>query len=349
MHTINDTLATDATAVSPATSTMQAITQHRFGTVDAWELATIPTPTITAGEVLIHVKAAGLDRGTWHMMTGRPHLIRVLGFGLRGPKNHVPGLAAAGTVVQVGTDVTRFAVGDEVYGVSGGAFAEYAVAAEEKLAHMPANVSYEQAAGVPISGTTALQAVQKAGVEAGMDVLIIGASGGVGIYAVKLANALGAKVTGVCSASKADLVRSLGADHVIDYATEAIGDGSRTYDVILDLGGNTALRTLRRALTPTGTLVIVGGESKGGVTGGFGRTLRAPIWSMFLRQRLTMLASSERSPSLEALTELLEAGTITPAVTCVYGLDQAADAMALLESGAARGKIVIMTELPGRG
>jgi len=335
------TTHTPMAAVVPDTDLMRAITQDVYGTSDAWQLATIPKPAIGDDEVLIRVHAAGLDRGTWHTMTGRPYLMRIMGFGFRRPKNPVPGLATAGTVVDVGRDVTRFAVGDDVYGVSRGAFAEYAAAPEDKLAHMPSNLTFEQAAAVPVSGTTALQAVRKGRLEAGQTVLVIGASGGVGIYAVKLAKAFGAEVTGVCSTTKTDLVRSIGADHVIDYLTDDVTDGSTRYDLILDIGGNTPLPRLRRALARTGTLVLVGGESKGNLTGGFGRSLRAPVWSLVLRQRLTMLSSSERSPSLEELTELIDAGTITPAISCVHPLEQARAAMELMESGQARGKIVI--------
>ncbi len=289
----------------------------------------------------MRVHAAGLDRGTWHLMTGRPYLMRVMGFGFRGPKNRVPGLATAGTVVAIGSEVTRFSVGDDVYGVSRGAFAELAAAPEEKLVHKPTNLTFEQAAAVPVSATTAMQAVQLGRIEAGQTVLVIGASGGVGTYAVQIAKALGAEVTGVCSTTKIDLVRSIGADHVIDYTTHDVTDGSRRYDVVLDLGGNTPLRKLRKILEPEGALVIVGGESKGNWTGGFGRSLRALVWSLVLSQRLTMLASNERYPSLEEVTELIEAGKVTPAIDRTFPLDQARAAMHHLEAGQARGKIVI--------
>jgi NADPH:quinone reductase-like Zn-dependent oxidoreductase len=320
---------------------MRAIVQLRYGTVDTWQLVDTHRPEIGGDEVRVHVHAAGLDRGTWHLMTGRPYLMRIMGFGLRAPKNEVPGLAVAGTVAAIGSEVTRFAIGDEVFGVSRGAFAEYAAASEDKLASKPSRLTFEQAASVPISATTALQGLRRGRIEAGQKVLIIGASGGVGTYAVQLAKAKGAEVTGVCSAAKADLVRSLGADHVIDYATEDYADGSQRYDLILDVAGNTPLRRLRRALNPPGSLVIVGGESKGSVTGGFGRSLRAPLVSLFVRQRLTMLASKEHYADLEPLTELIEAGKVTPRIDRTYGLDQAQDAMRHLEAGAVRGKVVI--------
>ena len=274
--------------------------------------------------MLIRVHAAGLDRGTWHMMTGRPYLMRVLGFGFRGPKNPVPGIDVAGTVAAVGSAVTRFAVGDEVFGMSRGSFAEYAAAREDKLAHKPANLSFEQAAVVPISAGTALQALDAGRVERGQQVLVIGASGGVGSYAVQLAKALGAEVTGVSSTAKVDLVRSLGADHVLDYTQDDFADGTRRYDLILDIGGNPPLSRLRRALTPTGTAVIVGGEEGGKWTGGFGRSLRAPLLSLFVRQRLTMLASKERASDLERLAPLIEAGDVTPSIDRTYPLERGA-------------------------
>ena len=321
---------------------MRAITQDTYGSSETWHLTDIDRPEIDAHEVLVRVHAAGLDRGTWHSMTGRPYLMRIMGFGLRAPKNRVPGLAVAGTVEAVGATVTRFAVGDEVFGVSRGAFAEYAAAREDKLARKPSNLTFEQAAAVPISATTAIQGLRAGRIEAGQEVLIIGASGGVGTYAVQLAKAFGAEVTGVCSTAKIDLVRSLGADRVIDYTEEDFTDGSGRYDLILDIGGNTRLSHLRRALTTTGTLVIVGGENKGNWTGGFGRSLRAPVLSLFVRQRLTMLASKEQYPDLEALTELIEAGSVTPSVDRTYPLDQAQDAMRQLEAGLVRGKVAVV-------
>jgi NADPH:quinone reductase-like Zn-dependent oxidoreductase len=321
--------------------TMRAIVQDVYGTTDTWHLADTPKPEIEPDEVLVRVRAAGLDRGTWHSMTGRPYLMRVMGFGFRGPKNRVPGLATAGTVVAIGGAVTRFSVGDDVYGVSRGAFAEFAAAPEDKLVRKPTNLTFEQAAAVPVSATTAMQAVERGRVEAGQTVLVIGASGGVGTYAVQIAKARGAEVTGVCSTAKIDSVRAIGADHVIDYTTQDFSEGSHRYDVIVDIGGNTPLRKLRKVLDPKGALVIVGGESKGNWTGGFGRSLRAPAWSLVLPQRLTMLASSERYPSLEEVTELIDAGKVAPAVDRTFSLDQAKAAMRYLESGHARGKIVI--------
>ena len=322
---------------------MRAIVQDRYGSPDVLTPAVIEPPGPGAHDVLLRVRAAGLDRGTWHLMTGQPYLMRVIGFGFRRPKNRVPGLDVAGTVAAVGPAVTRFAVGDEVYGVARGSYAEYAAAHEDKLARKPANISFEQAAVVPVSGLIAQRGLVDVGrLQAGQKVLITGASGGVGSYAVQLAKALGAEVTAVSSTGKADLVRSLGADHVVDYTREDFADGSRRYDLILDIAGNPPLARLRRALTPRGTAVILGGEQgRGKVTGGFGRTLRAPLLSPFVSQRLTMVTANENGRDLERLTALIESGQVTPHVDRTYALDELPDAMARLIAGEVRGKIAI--------
>jgi NADPH:quinone reductase-like Zn-dependent oxidoreductase len=323
-------------------ATMRAVVQDRYGTVDVLTQAVIDRPEPGEHDVLVRVRAAGLDRGTWHLMTGRPYLMRVIGFGFRRPKNRVPGLDVAGTVAAIGPAVTRFAVGDEVYGVARGSFAEYAAAHEDKLARKPANISFEQAAAVPVSGLVAQRGLVDVGhLKTGQRVLITGASGGVGSYAVQLAKALGAEVTAVSSAGKAGLVRSLGADHVIDYDREDFADGTRRYDLILDIAGNPTLARLRRALTPHGTAVILGGEQGGGITGGFGRTLRAPLLSPFVGQRLTMVAADENWRDLERLTALIEAGQLTPHVDRTYPLDDVPEAMARLIDGEVRGKVAI--------
>jgi len=321
---------------------MRAIVQDAYGSADVLRLAEVGKPDIAANEVLVNVRAAGMDRGTWHSMTGQPYLMRIMGFGFRRPKNPVSGLDVAGTVASVGSDVTRFRVGDEVFGMSRGSFAEYAAVREDKLAPKPAGLSFEQAAVVPISGGTAIQALRDAGrIEAGQRVLIIGASGGVGTYAVQLAKALGAEVTGVCSTPKVELVRSIGADHVVDYTKEDFADGVHRYDLIVDIGGNSRLSRLRRALTPKGTLVIVGGEAGGKWTGGFGRQLRAVALSPFVSQRLTMLASKERSTDLEALRPFIEAGQVAPVVDTTYPLADVPAAMRRLAAGQVRGKTAI--------
>jgi NADPH:quinone reductase-like Zn-dependent oxidoreductase len=321
---------------------MRAIVQDSYGSTEVLRLAEVARPEIAANEVLVRVVAAGMDRGTAHLMRGKPYLMRVIGFGFRRPKNRVPGLDVAGIVVGIGSEVSRFQPGDEVFGISRGSYAEYAAAREDKLSHKPASLTFEQAAVVPISGGTALQALRKAGtIKAGDKVLIIGASGGVGTYAVQLAKALGAEVTGVASAPKLDLVRSVGADHVIDYAKhDYLGDAER-YDVIIDIGGNNRLFRLRRAMTTTGTLVIVGGEEGGSIAGGFGRSLRSPFVSLFVSQRLTMLASKERHTDLEELTPYLEKGEVISVIDRTYSLAQVPEAMGHLESGQARGKIAI--------
>jgi NADPH:quinone reductase-like Zn-dependent oxidoreductase len=332
--------AAQANAASGQTM-MQAIVQHRYGTEprDVLRLERVAAPVIAADEVLVRVRAAGVDRGTWHLMAGQPYLMRLLGFGLRGPKNPVLGLDVAGTVVATGTDVTRFRAGDEVFGIASGSFAEYAAAREHKLARKPARLSFEQAAAVAVSGLAALQGLRAGRIHAGHKVLVIGASGGVGSYAVQLAKAFGAEVTGVSSTGKADLVRSIGADHVIDYTQDDFADGRRQYDLILDIGGNSRLARLRRALTPTGTLVIAGGE--GGKWTGVGRQLRAVMLSPFIRQRLTMYVSQHRQADLDTLRQLIETGRVTPLIGKTYPLAELPEAMSHLQAGHARGKIAI--------
>ena len=245
---------------------MKAIVQDEYGSTGVLELRDIDKPEIGDGEVLVRVRAAGVDRGVWHVMTGRPYFIRVVlpDQGLREPKNPVRGSEVAGVVEAVGKDVTGFKPNDEVFGIGVGSFAEYTRVPADKLAAKPVNLTFEQAAVVPISGLSALQAVRDSGkVQPGQNVLIIGASGGVGTFAVQIAKSFGADVTGVCSTTKVDLVRSLGADHVIDYTREDFVDKEHHYDVILDTGGHSSLSRLRRALTPKGTLVIVGSETDG--------------------------------------------------------------------------------------
>jgi len=256
------------TAKSPTdtslASTMHAVTQRVYGSSAALATELIDRPRIANDEVLIEVEAAGLDRGVWHIMTGRPYLIRIMGYGFTKPKNPVLGLDVAGRIIEIGTDVTRFAVGDEVFGIAKGSFAEFAAAKQSRLVHKPTNVTFEQAAVSAVSGITALQALTTVGhLESGQHVLVIGASGGVGSFAVQLAKTLEATVTGVASGPKLAAVRALGADHVIDYTRCEIDDGGRHYDLIIDIGGRNKVSRLRRALTSTGTLVMVGGEGGG--------------------------------------------------------------------------------------
>jgi NADPH:quinone reductase-like Zn-dependent oxidoreductase len=326
----------------PATDTMAAVVQDRYGDAGVLHQERIGVPEIAANEVLVRVHAAGLDRGTWHLMTGKPYLMRVAGMGFRGPKDRVPGRDLAGVVEAVGSAVTRFAVGDEVYGVGRGSFAERAVAREDQLARKPVSLSFEQAAVVPTSAATALQALTEQGrIQAGQSVLVVGASGGVGSYAVQLAKALGAQVTGVASTAKLDLVRALGADEVLDYTRDDYADGTQRYDLILDIAGNPGLARLRRALTPEGTAVIVGGEDGGNLTGGMNRQLRAMLVSRFVGQRLAWFIAKQRASDLERLTAFIEAGQVTPSIDRTYPLDRVPEAMRHLEAGQVRGKVAI--------
>jgi NADPH:quinone reductase-like Zn-dependent oxidoreductase len=322
---------------------MKAIVQDTYGSADVLELRDIDKPGLKDDEVLVRVHAAGLDRGVWHLMTGLPYLVRVMGVGLRRPSVAVRGREVAGRVEAVGTAVTRFRPGDEVFGICEGSFAEYAPAREEKLASKPKNVTFEQAAAAPVSALAALQALRDKGkVQPGQKVLIIGAAGGVGAFAVQIAKAFGAHVTGVASTTKADTVRSIGADEFIDYTREDFADGVRRYDVIVDTAGRRSLSHLRRALARDGTLVIVGGEGGGRWLGGFDRQiLRAPILSLFVSQTLRPLVSTENQEDLEVVRELIEAGKITPLVDRTYALSEVPRAIRDLEAGHARGKTVI--------
>jgi len=323
-------------------ATMKAIVQDAYGTDETvLRLAEIDRPTLDDDEILVRVAAASVDKGTWHLMTGLPYAMRLAGFGVRSPKAPNPGRSLAGTIESVGKDVTEFEPGDEVYGTCDGSFAEYARAQASLLAPKPANLSFAQAATVPISGVTALQAVRKAQVQPGQRVLIVGASGGVGTFAVQIAKAFGAEVTGVCSTAKTDLVRALGADHVIDYTRDDFTSGEQRYDVILDTGGNRRLSHLRRALTPRGTLVIVGGETGGRWLGGFDRSLRAALLSPLVSQKLGMLASRENAEDLVVLQELIESGKITPAIDRTYPLSETPQAIQHLQDGRAQGNVVI--------
>jgi NADPH:quinone reductase-like Zn-dependent oxidoreductase len=328
------------TPVPVPTTSMRAVMHETYGAAEVLQVGQTARPVPGPQELLVRVHAAGLDRGVWHTMTGTPHAGR-LAFGLRRPKNPILGLDVAGTVVTLGPGVTRFSEGDEVYGFGQGTFAQYTVANQDKLSRKPVNVTFEQAAAVPVSAATALQAMDAGRVHAGQTVLVIGASGGVGTYAVQLAKALGAEVTGVCSTTKMDLVRSLGADHVIDYTSDDFADGTHRYDVIIDIAGNPTIKRLRRALKPAGTIVIVGGEAGGPLTGSMDRQLRAVTLSLFIRQRLTMFVAKQRSSDLERLTGLIESGAVTPSVDRTYPLERAAQAMRHLAAGDARGKVVI--------
>lgn len=322
------------------TGTMRAVVRHAYGDADVLELEQVARPRIKNGEVLVRVHAAGLDRGAWHLMTGKPYLVRLF-FGLRRPRHPVLGRDLAGTVVAVGAGTTRFAIGDEVFGTADGSFAEYVAAPEARLAHKPASLGFLEAAVVPVSATTALQALRDvAKVEAGQSVLVIGASGGVGSYAVQLAGAFGAEVTGVASTGNLDLVRALGATHVVDHTRADFADGTR-YDVILDLAGNPTLSRLRRALSPTGIAVIVGGEEGGSWTGGMGRQLRGLTGSLLGRRRVRSHLCKENAADLATLADLITAGKVTPSIDRTYPLGQTPEAMRRLERRQVRGKVAI--------
>ncbi|TMK68070.1 MAG: NAD(P)-dependent alcohol dehydrogenase [Actinobacteria bacterium] len=320
---------------------MKAIVQDRYGSADVLELRDIDVPVIGENDVLVRVHAAAAGPDVWHIMTGKPYMARpVLGF--RRPKVPVRGWDVAGTVEAVGANITRFVPGDEVLGVAEGSFAEYAIAPADKVVRKPARLSFEQAAALPVSGVTALQAVRKADVKPGQDVLVIGAAGGVGTLLVQIAKAFGGRVTGVSSTSKLDLVRSIGADDVVDYTLQDFTDGSRRWDVILDTAGRRPLRQLRRALTPKGTLVVVGGDGGGRWTGGFFRgILRGPLVSLFVGQRLGGLNSKTTLEDLQAVADLIEAGTVTPVVDRTFQLVEAPDAIRYLAQGHPGGKVVI--------
>lgn len=321
--------------------TMKAVVQHRYGTVadDVLQTSDTARPTVGEHDVLVRIAAASVDQGTWHVMAGRPFAMRAAGFGVRVPKALNPGRNLAGTVEAVGAKVTDFQPADEVFGIGVATFAEYALAKPGALSLKPANLSFEEAAAVPVSALAALQAVRRAGIKTGTRVLIIGASGGVGSFAVQIAKAFGADVTGVSSSAKAEFVRSLGADRAVDYTREDFADGTR-YDAILDIGGNSSIAHLRRALAPRGRLIIIGGETSARWLG-MGRQIRAHLLSLFVRQKLGTFISSENAADLGELRELIEAGKLTPAIERTYPLNETAAAINDLRAGRVRGKVAV--------
>ena len=317
--------------------TMKAIVQDRYGGPEALELAEIDRPPLGDRDALVRVHAASIHFGDQMIMRGKPKLFRPI-YGLGKPRNRVPGLDIAGTVEAVGTGVTRFGPGEEVFGTCTGAPAEYVGTPEDKLERKPSNLTFEQAAAVPTSGLAALHGIRDAGkVQPGQKVLINGASGGVGTFAVQLAKALGAEVTAVCSTRNVELVRALGADHVIDYTQEDFTQGGPRYDLILDNAGNHSLSKLRRALAPTGRLIPNSGSA------GLGTFITAFVSSPFLRQQGRPYLSVPKLKDLTFLKELIEAGKVTPAIDRTYPLSDAADAFRYLGNGHARGKVVITT------
>jgi NADPH:quinone reductase-like Zn-dependent oxidoreductase len=320
---------------------MKAIVQERYGAADTLRLRDVPIPEPSASQVLVRVTAAGVDRGAYHLMRGLPYLVRI-GYGLRAPKTPIPGTNMAGKVEVVGDNVTQVKVGDAVYGTCAGAFAEYTVAEENRVAPKPATLTFEEAAVLPYPGAVSLQATRdRARVRPGQSVFVVGASGAVGTIAVQTAKSFGASVTGVCASASADLVSQLGADHVIDYTRHDIADGATRYDVILDVGGNTPLSGLRRALAPEGTLVIIGGEGGGGVIGGTQRQLAALLLSPFVQQKLGTFIASERAEMLRALNDLVDAGHVRPVMGRCVPLAEAPDAIADLDTRRTRGRIAL--------
>jgi NADPH:quinone reductase-like Zn-dependent oxidoreductase len=321
---------------------MKAIVQRVYGSADVLECADVSKPIPGDHEVLVRVAAAGLHVGDWHVMTGRPYMLRAIGFGLLAPRIPVRGIDVAGTVEAVGRNVVEFRPGDEVFGTCDGAFAEYACAPERNLALKPLNLTLEQAAAVPTSGFAALQALRDRGeIQSGQKVLIVGATGGVGLFAVQLAKVFGAEVTGVCGTAKADWLRSFGIDHVIDYRKEDFALSDRRYDLVLDLAGSRSLSDLRRVLSPGGILVMVGGEGGDRVLGGTAKWIHGLLLSPLIGQRLRPLATAPNKKDLLLLKELAESGRLTPAIGRTFELRATADAFRYLETGEARGKIVI--------
>ena len=321
---------------------MKAIVQDTYGSSSVLELRDIHKPQVGEDDVLLRVHAAGVHIGDWHVMRGQPYLMRIMGFGFSAPKARVRGMDVAGTVEAVGKNVTRFQTGDDVFGICDGAFAEYACARSDKLAPKPTNLTFEQAAAIPTSACTALQALRGPGeIQPGQTVLINGASGGIGVFAVQIAKTFGAEVTGVCSTSKAEMVRSVGANHVIDYTQEDFTRSGRRYDLILDMVGNRSLSQLRGALTQRGTLVLVGGEGGDRLIGALSRSMQALVVSPFVSQKLRPVLGAANTQDLQFLKELIEAGKVSPVIDRAYPLSETRAAMRHLEEGHARGKIVI--------
>ena len=321
---------------------MKAIVQERFGPPDVLRLADADMPKAGPGEVVIRVHAAALNPYDWHMLRGDPRIARLIGVGLTRPKSRVAGIDAAGRVEATGPDAGGLRPGDEVIGLAPGAFAEYALAKADLVVPKPGGLSFEQAAAVPLAATSALRAIQQVGaVRSGHRVLVNGAGGGGGTFAVQIAAALGAEVTGVCSTRNVDLVRSIGAAHVIDYTTEDFTAGRVRYDVILDNVGNRPLRRLRQALAPTGTLVYNAGGSPGHLIGAVGAGVQVAVVNGFARQRLRVLGFVQERADLLAVTGLIEAGTLTPVLGRTYPLADTAEGLRHVEAGHARGKVVI--------
>ena len=329
-------------AAAKGRDAMKAVVQDRFGPPDVLRLVDTGRPEVGDGDVLIRVRAAALNPADWHFLRGDPLIVRLMGVGLTRPKQRIAGVDVAGVVEAAGANVRELRAGDAVLGFARGAFAEYACAAADKVVPKPEGLSFEQAAAVPVAATTALRGIRDVGqVQAGQRVLVNGAGGGVGTYAVQIAAAMDAEVTAVCSARNAELVRSLGAAHVIDYASEDFTDGRTRYDVILDNVSNLPLTRLRRALTARGILVLNGGGSPGHVFGPVAGILRAVVVNPVVSQRLRPLPSRQDRAELLAVTGLIEDGKVTPVVERTYPLAETAAGLRTIEQGHARGKLVI--------
>lgn len=319
---------------------MRALVQDEYGPASVLKVSDVAEPDIGDDQVLVRVEAASLDRRVVHLVTGMPYVMRAMGFGLRAPKHRIPRSDVAGRVVSVGASVTAFAPGDRVYGIADGAFAEYAAADADQVAPMPASLTVAQAAATPYGGLTALQALRDHGrVAPGQRVLVIGASGAVGSMAVQIAAALGASVTGVCSAAHAELVLRLGADRVIDYRQEDFADGSQRYDVVIDIAGGTPLARVRRALERSGRLVIIGDET-GDRWLGIGRQIRAMAMSPFVPQHLGTFVAKETADDLLVLNEMIESSRLDPVVDRTVPLDEAPAALVEISDGRAAGRVV---------
>jgi NADPH:quinone reductase-like Zn-dependent oxidoreductase len=321
--------------------TMKAVRRHRYG-VSNLLIEDIAVPEPKAGEVLVKIHSIGLDPGQWHLLMAVPYVIRLMGFGLRRPKD--PGLRGdiSGWVEKVGDGVDGWREGDEVFGVASGALSEFAIARADLLTSRPVNLDFAASAVLPVSAMTALQALRDMGeLRSGQNVAIVGAGGGVGTFAVQIAKALGARVTGIASASKVDLVREIGADEVIDYTRHDFTENLGAYDLIVDTAGNRSLASLRRALTPKGTLVIVGGEGGGRWLGPVARLLRGMMLSRLVRHRIRFLITKETQADLNAVRALVEKGSLMPVIERTLSLDEAPAAISALTTRPARGKTVV--------
>ena len=331
-----------APSTTPSTTVMKAVVRNEFGSADALQLREVARPSPADDELLVRVRAASVGAWDWRDMYGKPYVMRLMGMGLRGPKKPILGLDMAGEVVTTGANVTRFKPGDSVYGECTATFAEYTLAKEDDLARTPAGLSFVEAASMPIAGVTALLGLrEQAQVQPGESVLIVGATGGVGVFAVQIAKAMGAEVTAVCRAESAEAVASLGADHVIDYTREDFTTRSERYDVIFQIAGSASARSCRRVLAPSGRLVLCSGDGGGQLIGPLFRMARAMLASPFVSQKTRIYVAKAGTENLGDLTRLVERGDVVPVIDRVYPLTEAADALRRFEDGRGPGKIVL--------